>query len=97
MANTYGQKTDVAVLDTVNAGRIFGKPVYVCEIRWVNAVQAGDAVILTDGNGDPVFESVANIAHDRDRVALHRFVDDLKLPTLGSGKVYVYLGAPTHR
>jgi len=97
MANKYGHKTGIAYVEAANSTVLFGRSVYVREIRWVGAVAAGDDVVITDGNGEPVFESKATVQYDRDRVELNRIVADLKISTLDSGKVYIYLDEPAHR
>ena len=66
----------------------------VARIRYVSsAASAGDECKVTDAVGNVVFDTVATGADFSDEVELSKVppINGLKLATLTSGQVYVYL------
>lgn len=89
MANAY---KNPMIVDTAAADLIVPGDVFVDLIRWVGATTAGHAVEIQDGAGNPFWASVANGANYVERDPVRRTCKGgLKVPTLGSGKLYLYL------
>lgn len=91
MANEL--RDHVWVIDTAGAANITNETVLVNAIRWVGATTAGHQAIVENGrDGVVVWESVA----DADNFVEHaeglnlRLVEGFSVPTLGSGKLYIY-------
>lgn len=98
MANDAKRK--VMILDTVGTVLASGQVIQVLKIRWVGASAGGHAVSLTDINDNVMWETVAGGANyvEIDTFTTDRESDDqcfrwngLKLATLGSGKLYIYI------
>jgi len=81
-------------VDTPSATPVATSRLDIVKIRWVAAsAVAGDQCIIQDANGDPVWESVApaddhidSDAWDSDNPLV---IIGLKVPTLGSGNLYI--------
>ena len=92
----------ILIIDTPGAGDILasGQILQVLKIRWVGASAAGHAVSITDANDNIMWASVAGGANyvEIDTFTTDRESDDhcfrwngLRVPTLASGKLYIYL------
>jgi hypothetical protein len=80
------------VLDTASGTAIQTGNIKVLCVRWVGATTAGHQAILTDNAGRVVWEEVAagsNFSTSECMPLL--FIGGIKLTTLGSGKVYLYV------
>lgn len=90
------------VIDTANAGAALipaGQPIPISAIKYIGATTAGHEAVVQDANGNPWWDDIAfstNYASD-----LESFVDvplsvrtlnGLKVPTLGSGRIYIWVG-----
>lgn len=60
-------------------------------IRWVNASSSNHVLEVTNGAGDTIFYSVADGANFIDLHPLFKIIDGIKIKTLSSGTVFVYL------
>jgi len=98
MANVVGQ--NVIVLDTAAATVVTHRRLAVTAIRWVGATTIGDAAVLTDKNGNAIWEdtlldegTVNNAFFPLSPPTMFNPplpVNGLIIPTLGHGKLYVY-------
>lgn len=97
MANTKYNK--IVFIDTAGASAIRTDQLTINKIRWVDAGAAGDACVIQDQNNNTFWESVASGADyvESDDFSMGgqnssgRRLDGLKVPTLSSGKLYIYL------
>lgn len=90
MANVY--RDQVWIIDTASATPITEDDVYIQALRWVStAASAGDEVVVTNADGDTVWQSFATGANyiEESQVPL-RITDGLAVPTLDSGILYLY-------
>lgn len=80
------------VLDSASGTNIVEGDVLVLKVRWTEATTPGHAVEIQHGNGKPAWRSVAasgnNIEEDPEPFWCR---GGIKLATLGSGKVYLYV------
>jgi hypothetical protein len=84
------------VVDTAGAGTLLLTRFEVVRIRWVSAgASAGDTVSVQDQHGNVKFASVAAGANYVESEGWHYnsplVFDGLKVPTLSSGTVYIYV------
>ena len=81
------------VIDTPGAGVLYARLLDVYLIRWVSpGAVAGHQCIITDQNNNPKWETVApgpNYAEADHLDALEAW-NGLIVPTLSSGKLYIY-------
>lgn len=83
-------------IDTAAASAVILGRLEITKIRWVSTTaSAGHQCVIQDGNGDPVWESVAPAD---DHVDSDGWTDDnplavtgLIVPTLSSGAVYIHV------
>lgn len=87
------------VLDTTGVLIAAGVPVQISAIKAVGLTTAGHTAVVQDANGNPIWEEIAattNYASVREDLSdlpiSKRTYNGLKLATLGSGKVYVWVG-----
>ena len=86
MANTF--KEHHWLLDTA---AVITTDVVEGVIRWVSpTANAGDQVVITDKNGDMVWESVATGANYVEETPFSLSANGFELTTIDSGRVYVY-------
>jgi hypothetical protein len=84
------------VIDTASGTAVLTSSLRIKKIRWVNATTAGHQASIQDQNGNIFWESIASGANyveesDFSTEESHRPVlYGLKVPTLGSGKLYLY-------
>lgn len=97
MANSTRNK--VWKLDTTGTIAASGQYLDISKIRWVGGTTAGHTVVLTDGNDNPLWQSICSGANyvEADDFSTHenrggslRHVNGLKLVTLASGVLYIY-------
>lgn len=75
-------------------GTITTMQVAVARIRWVSSAAAqGDTCVVEDAVGNVVFESEATGADFSDEIELGKvpLINGLKVSTLTSGNLYIYL------
>lgn len=60
-------------------------------IIWSEQVAAGDELIIKDRAGRTILQTKATAANAQQVVNIEDWVDGLQVPTLGSGKVQIYL------
>jgi len=91
MANNLAQRP--FIIDTPGAGVLLTQPIRVKGIRWVGATTAGHLVIVQDQNGNEKWKSVAPGSNhvESDYVNDEKLWNGLKVPTLGSGVLYIEL------
>jgi len=81
------------VIDTPSGSVIYAQEIIVQAFRWVSpAAVAGHQCVVQDKNGIPVWESVASGANYEDVDHLEFSFFGLIVPTLASGKLYIYTG-----
>ena len=68
-----------------------GKRLSISYIRWVNGGSANDILEVTDSQDQTLFYSVADGPNFIDLHPLFKKVDGVKIKTLSSGTVFVYL------
>ena len=81
-------------IDTAGASAVISGRIEITKIRWVSAsASAGHQCVIQDGSGNAVWESVAPAD---DHIDSDAWTDEnplvivgLKVPTLGSGAVYI--------
>jgi hypothetical protein len=81
------------VIDTAGATVLTNRVMDVYLIRWVSpSAVAGHAVLITDTNDVPKWETCANGGNyvEADHIGLNEAWQGLKVPTLSSGKLYIY-------
>jgi len=83
--------TGQRVKRSVTEGDVLSGITQVSTIEWVGATTAGHQCVLTDENGDNVWESVADGQYFKDVHAHFDWVRDLTVTTLDSGTLYVYI------
>jgi len=75
---------------TVQGDSLVGKR-KVKHLRWVAATAVADEVLnITDGDGFPLFESIADGANFIDIIPLYRWVDGIIIVAMTHGFVYAY-------
>jgi hypothetical protein len=80
------------MIDTPGAGNVQSGDITVLCIRWVGASTAGHQAVLQDNNSRTVWEEVAAGANfSTSECSNFFFSGGLKVPTLGSGKLYLYV------
>lgn len=78
------------ILDTL--GTVSEEPVKIRAIRWVSAgAAAGHQIVLTDADGNTVWETVATGANYVEESRVPVDVPSLTLFARSSGTVYIYL------
>jgi hypothetical protein len=79
------------VIDTPGAGVISDLKLYVKGVRWIEATTAGHIAEIQDKNGKTKWRSVASAANYVEADMIENIVkwDGIKVPTLGSGKLYI--------
>ncbi len=96
MANSFNGSNNQWEVDTVD-NTVIGfhgdKPLYVKSVTWVGATTAGHVASITDANGDVLMRFEAEAAD----VEMHRVICQwwrrgFRVPTLGSGRLYIALG-----
>lgn len=96
MANI--RRKGLYIIDTAGAGDIEANSVgiTIAKIRWVGGTTAGHEAKVTDAFDNvfwDTFATGANYVESDDfaqRNASKRTIDGLRVPTLGSGKLYIY-------
>lgn len=91
MAN--GIRDHVWVIDTAGAALIASEEIRIDHVRWVGATTAGHQAEIANGAGQVMWASVAsgaNFLEESHGLDL-RVRDGFSVPTLGSGKLYIYL------
>ncbi len=79
------------VIDTPGGGIIYGQEIRVQAFEWISpSAVAGHQCIVQDKNGINVWESVASGANYEDKDFLDFSFFGLIVPTLASGKLYIY-------
>ena len=67
--------------------------VRIRNITWVNPTTAGHEVQVADGNGRVIWHRVAAASRENHETEFHgirgRQIDGLRVPTLGSGTLYI--------
>ncbi len=61
-------------------------------VRWVNATTSGHQCVIQNEDGMVIWESYANAANYVERDQLKRTINGMIVPTLDSGKLYIYFG-----
>ena len=86
------------VVDTASATLLTTEDVYLEALRWVGATVDGHQVLVKDGSGNIIFESLANGANFIDERSFgaeysgpRRVVGGIAVSTLASGKLYIHL------
>lgn len=97
MANSRSNK--LWIVDTASGTAVTSEILLITKIRWVGGTTASHQAVIQDANGNPFWESIANGADyvECDDFSTHgqrsssRYLNGLKVPTLGSGTLYIYL------
>lgn len=87
------------IIDTASGSAVNLDKLLVNKIRWVGGATAGDRAVVQDAAGNTFWESVATGVNyvECDDFSTHghrssgRLLNGLIVPTLGSGKLYIYL------
>lgn len=85
------------VIDTAGGSAILTTTIRVRKIRWTGGSTAGHAAVVQDQNGNAFWESLAsgaNYVEESDFSTIDSNairINGLKVPTLGSGKLYIYM------
>lgn len=92
MANTFG--TLIWVIDTASATPVSMSFVNISALKWISVSGSlGDQAVIQDGGGNPIWEGVCS-GPDFDTgiftLGGQRTVQGIKVPTLTSGKLYIY-------
>lgn len=89
MANIF---KNPIVIDTPGGGAIYSQEIKVQAFRWVSPTAvAGNQCIVQDKNGISIWESVASGANYEDVDHIEFSFFGLIVPTLSSGKLYIYV------
>ncbi|HXK36989.1 MAG TPA: hypothetical protein VJ553_05410 [Candidatus Paceibacterota bacterium] len=83
-----GQGSSVICMDAV--ADALTNEVYVKHLRWVGATTAGHQLIVSDVDGNVMWESVADGQYMIDVHPFYRSIKGITVTTMGSGKLYVY-------
>lgn len=84
------------VIDTADS-TITAASLKIAGVRWVGATAAAHVALLTNTAGDTVWTAKAAAANDQIESAVPFRSLGLKVTTLGSGTLYVYLASPENR
>lgn len=85
------------VIDTAGATVLFTDTLFIRRIEWVNGTTVGHTAIVRDQNGNTFWEASLPVALQpvaadfSDKRDTARRIDGLVVPTLASGKLYIYL------
>ena len=83
-------------IDTADPGAIITTDIKISKIRWVGATTAGHQAVVHDQNSNLFWESICpgdNYVEESDFTTTNqnkRTIHGLIVPTLGSGKLYIY-------
>ena len=91
MANNLG--ANPFIIDTPGAGVLYSRVIDVVLIRWISpGAAAGHQVLIQDQNGVNKWETVAPGANyaEADHIDLLDPWNGLIVPTLSSGRLYIY-------
>lgn len=88
MANKFHDK--VWVIDTESATAITQEPLLINTFRVVGMTTAGHTCIVQDKNGNTVWEAVADVDKFNDQTLVDLQMQGLIVPTLTSGRLYIY-------
>lgn len=90
MANALHQK--VWVIDTAAATNVTDAPVEIVGVRYVGNTTASDDAEIADGDGNVIW-AAKGAAKDAEIDSQIRFRSNngFRVPTLDSGKLYIYL------
>lgn len=92
MANSVDKNP--IVIDTAGSTIFNSGGVAVKLVRWVGGTTAGHTVVIQDAAGRVLWASVATGDNFVDQSLLETvWPEGFKVPTLASGKVYVYIGS----
>lgn len=84
----------VEIVTEAGAAEVIDRPAYIDSIRWVGASTAADALVVTDLQDNVLFESVAPGPDYVEESSLYKKftngVSGVKVPTMDSGKLYLY-------
>lgn len=89
MANSF--QVNPWVVDTVMATPAAPNPVLVRNIIWTDQVAAGDQLIIQDSNGNVIIDIKASVANVVQTLGNFGWVSGIRVTTLTSGKVYIYV------
>lgn len=81
------------LVDSASSTAITTNRIKIAKIRWVGGTTAGHECKVTDKNGTILFSSFAAGANNIDEATYERTelnADGIIVPTLASGKVYIY-------
>lgn len=80
------------VLDTASGSLVVTGDVRVSCIKWVGGGSAGQQAVLQDAANKTIWEEIAPGANfSSHECGMYFFKGGLKIPTLGAGKVYIYV------
>jgi hypothetical protein len=86
-----GLATGVLVFTNADVGLLVPGVKFVKHFRWISATSSGHACKTTANNGDTTFESEADGAKFIDVHPFYKFTNGIRINTLDSGKLFVYL------
>ena len=84
-----GAEKQVALMTTAG-DELSGKQL-VRHMRWVGGTTSGHSLVVTDSGGTVIWESIADGANYIDVHPFYRFFSGVKIQTMQSGRLYVYL------
>jgi hypothetical protein len=79
------------IIDTAGASDLMlNKNICIERIRWVGATTAGHTAVVQNGAGRVIWAGHAKANNDVDDSDVNQWFTGLIVPTLASGKLYIY-------
>lgn len=79
------------VIQLTAAGDEISGQTFVRYLRWVDSTTNGHLLSVTDSAGNEVFSSASDGAGFLDVHPVSDIMDGVKVPTMGSGRLFVYV------
>lgn len=80
------------IIDTAGASMLTSSRTWVVAVRWVGGTTAGHTAVVQDVNSRDLWAGIAGTTNwDEESMAPMVWRGGFKVPTLSSGKLYIYL------
>jgi hypothetical protein len=77
-------------IDTPGAGVLFQSQVWIKFVEWYNPA-SGNTFVITDRNGKPIIEGIAEAAGDTQTFNLENIFEGIIVPILTGGVLFVHI------
>lgn len=93
MALTFDGNTNPVKItgDTAASVTIFDEKVFVRHLYWYDPSTANDKIVLTDLNGNEIFDFRAEVDDQSQFYTLDMYFDGLAVTDMDSGTLFIYI------